>query len=183
MNILEIKQKNITWTWTSVTKADLHIPCFQVWVFYDDKWSTSSISVLVTLEDFDIEYGRYILKYSRCILKRLLNSDMMICVFPVPNMKFHIPEYPKLHFANINTNMHFAPIFTRSSLDFWISWCLIKCLFDFDKLIARQFSEYSSNVQNKILKMKYKVESDGLFERNWNFLKNHTLKRMNLRTL
>ena len=135
---------------------------------------------------FVTKYGPYILKYSWCnlvILKRLLNSDMMIFVFPVPNMKFHIPEYPKLHFANINTNMHLAPIFTRSSRDFWISWCLIKCLFDFDKLIARQFSEYSSNVQNKILKMKYKVESDGLFERNWNFLKNHTLKRMNLRTL
>ena len=51
-------------------------------------------------------------------LKRLLNRDMMIFVFLVPNMKFHIPEYPKLHFANINTNMHLAPIFTRSSLDF-----------------------------------------------------------------
>ena len=47
------------------------------------------------------------------------NSDMMIFVFLVPNMKFHIPEYPKLHFANINTNMHLAPIFTRSSLDFF----------------------------------------------------------------
>ena len=98
---------------------------------------------------------------------------MMICVFPVPNMKFHIPEYPKLHFANINTNMHLAPIFTRSSLDFWISWCLIKCLFDFDKLIARQFSEHSSNVPNKILKMKLRVQ----FSLNWTFRRKNKKNR------
>ena len=153
-------------------KSWLNNSMFLAWVFYDAKWSTSSVSILVTLEAFDIEYGRYILKFSWFTLKRLLNSDMMICVFPVPNMKFHIPEYPKLHFANINTNMHLAPIFTRSSLDFWISWCLIKCLFDFDKLIARQFSEHSSNVKNKILKMKLRVQ----FSLNWTFRRKNKKK-------